>query len=596
MNVIRGFSVVLVYAIALASAYAQDSQTRPTPDDDRLRSWLENMVWHHRYTTDEIVQVTGLDEQDAQNKLREFGISDSTRPDRPKDRLLVLPYPGGRHPRIGFLEGAVDPQRETKLSVFAPWDDHSYAVLDIPEAIWSNLGLTYLAHTHVETVWSRQGITLPQHEWQIDDTGTYTSQRTLPNGITFGTRAVPMKDHVAMEMWLTNGTDQTLTDLRVQNCVMLKGLDGFHRQTNDHKQFIDAYSIAKGDNGSRFIITAWDPLHRGWGNQKCPCLHSDPKFPECEPGQTKRLRGWFSFYQGDDIKAEIRRIEATHWPAHSLSDGKFLIHGQILDATTKESLPSRLYVQNIDSGEWFFAESDAEPGASAVYDKSRGPSASIEKHTNLSAHPFRLRLPAGRYRAEAVRGKEYVPVTKEFRVGGENVSVILELQRFTDLPERGWYSGDTHVHRTMDELPVAMLAEDLNVALPLNHWVRDSRDIPAESGPALEPKPLYVDDTHVIYPINTEYEIFSINGSRHPQGAVFVLNHRHPLTLKAPPVRPIAVEARNQDAILDLDKHSWNWSMMIVPIMNVDLFELSNNHHWRTEFGFSKWTIETAPR
>ena len=24
-----------------------------------------------------------------------------------------MPYPGGRHPRIGFLEGAVDPQRET---------------------------------------------------------------------------------------------------------------------------------------------------------------------------------------------------------------------------------------------------------------------------------------------------------------------------------------------------------------------------------------------------------------------------------------------------------------------------------------------------
>jgi len=76
---------------------------------------------------------------------------------------------------------------------------------------------------------------------------------------------------------------------------------------------------------------------------------------------------------------------------------------------------------------------------------------------------------------------------------------------------------------------------------------------------------------------------------------VFVLNHKTPLNLPAPPVLPVAEEARRQHAILDLDKHSWAWSMMIVPIMNVDLFELSYNHNWRTKFGFQQWTIENAP-
>jgi len=42
-------------------------------------------------------------------------------------------------------------------------------------------------------------------------------------------------------------------------------------------------------------------------------------------------------------------------------------------------------------------------------------------------------------------------------------------------------------------------------------------------------------------------------------------------------------------ALLDLDKHNWPWSMMLVPVMGVDLFELSNNHIWRTVFGFSQW-------
>src|SRR6185436_9225652 len=87
------------------------------------------------------------------------------------NKLLVLPYPGGRHPRIGFLDGANDPQRETKFSVFLPWAPASYVVQDLPEAIFSNLGLTYLAHTHIPTVWSQKGVTLPPLEWKRNADG-----------------------------------------------------------------------------------------------------------------------------------------------------------------------------------------------------------------------------------------------------------------------------------------------------------------------------------------------------------------------------------------------------------------------------------------
>ena len=40
----------------------------------------------------------------------------------------------------------------------------SYVVVDIPEAIWSNLGLTFLAHTHVPTIWSKKNIELKKLE------------------------------------------------------------------------------------------------------------------------------------------------------------------------------------------------------------------------------------------------------------------------------------------------------------------------------------------------------------------------------------------------------------------------------------------------
>ena len=162
-----------------------------------------------------------------------------------------------------------------------------------------------------------------------------------------------------------------------------------------------------------------------------------------------------------------------------------------------------------------------------------------------------------------------------------------------------WYSGDTHVHRSLEDLPNVMLAEDLNVALPLTYWVRDAGVSPADASrdqmPPTNPRLISVDATHVIHPINTEYEIFSVGERRHTLGAVFVLNHKEPLDLATPPTAPIAEAARRQGALLDLDKHSWPWSLMIVPIMDVDLFELANNHLWQTNFGFTRWTLETVP-
>lgn len=285
----------------------------PTSDED-LRYWLQNMVWYHRFSLEEISAATGMTAEQAAAALRRLEIRPQDRPPRPaKAPLTLLPYPGGRHPRIGFLEGALRPQRETKFSVFTPWDETSYVVADTPEAIWSNLGLTYLAHTHVATIWSRQGIELERLEWTRNDDGSLAIERQLPNGIRFGTSIVPGVDAVRMSMWLANGTDQPLTDLRVQQCVLLRGAAGFTEQTNANKHFQPPYACAGDDQGRRWIITAWLPNHRTWGNERCPCLHSDPQFPDCPPGQTVHVHGWLSFYQGDDLPGELARIQHTRW-------------------------------------------------------------------------------------------------------------------------------------------------------------------------------------------------------------------------------------------------------------------------------------------
>jgi hypothetical protein len=305
--------LLLVAASALADAPVDNNARRPK-DDTELRYWLENMVWRHGYSVDEVTAATGLVRADVEAAIKRFDIRTETRPKRAAgDVLTVVPYPGGRHPRIGFLDGAVRPQRETKVSVFTPWDETSYVVADVPEAIWSNLGLTYLAHTHVPTIWIKQGVELDRLEWNRRRDGTFDIERKLPGGIALAVQIVPGKDAVRMAMSLTNGTREKLSDLRVQQCLMLKGAKGFASQTNDNKVFTAPYTACKSESGDRWIIWAWDVCQRAWGNPPCPCLHSDPQFPDCPPGETKKIRGWLSFYEGRDIQAEFRRIDKTGW-------------------------------------------------------------------------------------------------------------------------------------------------------------------------------------------------------------------------------------------------------------------------------------------
>ncbi len=287
---------------------------RPPKDDEELRLWLESMIWYHHFSDEEIGAAFGMTLEEVMRARSRFPITVNNRPERPAgSKLLVLPYPGGRHPRIQFLEGAVHPQRETKVSIFTPWDPTSYVVADVPEAIFSNLGLLYLAHTHVPTLWSQQGVELPKLEWQRKEDGDLEMERILPNQVRFGTRVTPGRDAVRMEMWLVNGTAQPLTGLRVQNCVMLKGATGFEQLTNDNKLFRSPYAACRNAAGNRWVITAWEPVQRVWGNPPCPCLHSDPQFPDCNPGETSRLRGWLSFYEGVEIRKELDRMESTGW-------------------------------------------------------------------------------------------------------------------------------------------------------------------------------------------------------------------------------------------------------------------------------------------
>jgi len=98
-------------------------------------------------------------------------------------------------------------------------------------------------------------------------------------------------------------------------------------------------------------------------------------------------------------------------------------------------------------------------------------------HTDGSG-AFEVEVPAGRTTIEAVHGYEYRPASITLDVPANGVREgTIRLERLIDLPARGWYSGDTHVHDlhqgnfglTHQTFYDQLVAEDLHITNALIH-------------------------------------------------------------------------------------------------------------------------------
>ena len=65
--------------------------------------------------------------------------------------------------------------------------------------------------------------------------------------------------------------------------------------------------------------------------------------------------------------------------------------------------------------------------------------------------PLEMPLPAGKWDIRVLRGLEYSPIRKTVTVEADQWTRIkLQPKRWTDMPKRGWYSGDDHVHARLE--------------------------------------------------------------------------------------------------------------------------------------------------
>lgn len=197
-------------------------------------------------------------------------------------------------------------------------------------------------------------------------------------------------------------------------------------------------------------------------------------------------------------------------------------------------------------------------------------------HFILDGH-IKLKLRPGTYTYELEHGPEYRVHSGNFIIGKNAAdSHAVMMERFIDMSQQGWWSGDLHVHRPVADIETLMRAEDLHIA-PVITWWNDKNLY--ESQPLPE-KPLVQFDGDRFY---------NLLGGEDERGggALLFFNLTKPLAIQGvkrefPSGTKFLKEAREQpDVHIDVEKPFW-WDMPVwLATGQVDSVGLVNNHLWR---------------
>jgi len=184
-------------------------------------------------------------------------------------------------------------------------------------------------------------------------------------------------------------------------------------------------------------------------------------------------------------------------------------------------------------------------------------------------------LPPGRYTVRAEKGAEFrLAEATVNMVSGKQTELKLEIPRFYDMNGRGWYSGDLHIHRNPDQMPLLARAEHLNIAPVIGRHVGDGRRVAATFP---ETNLVAVGGSHFVSLQNQEVERL-----RKGHGAVVLLNTAEPVSDEYTDLFPMDLafcrEARKQGGFVDAEKPIWKSVPVNVAFGVVDSIGVVNNH------------------
>jgi hypothetical protein len=191
----------------------------------------------------------------------------------------------------------------------------------------------------------------------------------------------------------------------------------------------------------------------------------------------------------------------------------------------------------------------------------------------------RLDLPPGSYRVVAEHGLEYERFEQTAEVPAD---LRIRLKPWTRMWKNGWWSGDMHVHRPVEQLKGLALAEDLNLGVAFTMWNRQNlwSDKPYPSDPEIR-----AGDRHRMTITNAEDErgggAWMLHGLKAPLGLETIVPEGKQVTASwFPPGLDYVRKARTQGGVwFDSEKPIWWETPVMMVVEPPDSIGLLHNHY-----------------
>ncbi len=215
--------------------------------------------------------------------------------------------------------------------VSPPWSSREYIWLDFPEAIFSDNELLFLSHINTRIPYKYRY--LKSVEWEETEEGIEYKQE-LPNGVSFGGSVAKKSENIiSLELWVHNGSDDPMKDVKLQTCAYLHGIEEFDQKTSENKlvhvaghgwishmearelndvegkyhvgwlsgpRVVDLpVMLALSEEAGHLVAFTWfEDTYSFVGNKNHPCFHADPRMGDIEAGESKTIKGELIFFDG----------------------------------------------------------------------------------------------------------------------------------------------------------------------------------------------------------------------------------------------------------------------------------------------------------
>ena len=231
---------------------------------------------------------------------------------------------------------------------------------------------------------------------------------------------------------------------------------------------------------------------------------------------------------------------------------------QILDQSTRKQIPARVLLKSADGKSYYPPDAVTLNIATEVWFMIPGYS--------------QIDVPARKITLRIERGKEYERIKGELNLSAKQVrDTTIILRRWIDMKQRGYMSGENHLHRSPEDIAALCAAEDLDYGTVLQWWkgqrfeVEDSID---------NAQNLYFGGISIP---TTLYDMENEND----WGALYVINLKKPFPFHDNPSMPnlfVAQYGRNQGAVICYQA-GWSREVLIDALLGyVDIVNVCNNN------------------